>query len=104
MEPARWNVEDLPRSGDSRSAPRFGGSFSSLLVCCPRNSRHKACHPERSEGPMYRACTTRSFCTSPVMLGDFASEFLGHYTQDKASQRANNSPTNFRSREAVLSG
>jgi len=66
MEPTRWHVEDLPRSGDSRSAPRFGGSFSSLLVCCPRNSRHKACHPERSEGPMYRACTTRSFCTSPV--------------------------------------
>jgi len=21
MEPTRWNVEDLPRSGDSRSAP-----------------------------------------------------------------------------------
>src|SRR6266700_3480115 len=51
----------------------------------------------RSEGPMYCACTIRSFCTSLVTLSDFVMEFLGH--EEKASQRANNSHTNFRSRE-----
>ena len=67
-------------------------------MCCPRNSGHKyglsqpsnyglssrvstaseatiACHPERSEGPMYCARTIQSSRTCPAMLGSLFANF-----------------------------
>src|SRR5438132_3673289 len=58
----------------------FFAFFAKRVGILTLNFIHKtiACHPEQSEGPMYRACTIRPSCPSPAMLGDSLHEFIGH--------------------------